>query len=583
MKKILSGIEITCQEGQKVELLQVTRTEDGISVYTFHLSWTSCNVEKDDTFLFEWTYPIKQGLYKWTPIRHQNRFLPPFWFADEISMISHGAPVCSHYDGNGMNHYTWASSECKKTIFYNSGVIEDDGNLLNRFRLPVKQYTNQLETVISIYTDTRGIPFRKSISDIAFWWDRTIGMKPIAPPADAYEPVYSFWYSYHQEISAEIVEQECRRAKELGMDICIVDDGWQTDNNCRGYAYCGDWEPTMKKFPNMRQHVDHVHDMGMKYILWFSVPFLGEYVKTYPVFRDKFLRWNSNVHYGVIDPRYREVREFLVNIYKKALIEWDLDGFKLDFIDEWRQEENNAPYNPKMDIPVLTDAVDVFMTDVISTLQEIKPEVLIEFRQNYIGPNMRKYGNLFRVNDCPYDYTKNRVGVLDLRMLVQNSAVHSDMLMWNEKIEPEMAAVQIINVMFGVLQYSARLEHMTEKHIMMSKFWISFLKEHRELLLKGELSAYDAHFLYTWAKSVKDNECVVAVFINEKCVHPDCKDIIYIANGSVTERVLVDLIGEYLVTFKDCFGNETSTKKIGFSGIEELVIPIGGLAILNKR
>lgn len=40
----------------------------------------------------------------------------------------------------------------------------------------------------------------------------------------------------------------------------------------------------------------------------------------------------------MLDPRYKEVRDFLSALYKKALLEWDLDGFKLDFIDEWRAD-----------------------------------------------------------------------------------------------------------------------------------------------------------------------------------------------------------------------------------------------------
>lgn len=582
MHKVFEEIDIIYQDGQKAELLQADRGENEITIYRFHLSWSSSNAEQDDEFIFEWTCPIKDGLYRWTPICHQNRFLPPAWTGYEISMISRGAPICSHYDGNGMNHYTWGLSECSKTIFYRSGVIEQNGRLQNCFKIPVKQYTNQFETDVLIYIDTRRIPFGKSIADIACWWDRSIGMKPIIASDAAYEPVYSFWYSYHQDISEEIVEKECRRAKELGFDICIVDDGWQTDNNCGGYAYCGDWIPSAQKFPNMRQHVQRVHDMGMKYMLWFSVPFLGEFAENYAEYKDMFLRWKKHFRCGVLDPRYRKVREFLVGIYVKALSEWGLDGLKLDFIDEWKQESDNAPYNPNMDIPVLTDAVDAFMTEVINALQSIKPDILIEFRQNYIGPNMRKYGNMFRVIDCPYDYTKNRVGVLDLRMQMKNSAVHSDMLMWNEDISPERAAIQIINVMFGVLQYSARLEHMTEEHIAMSKFWLAFLKKHSELLLKGELTVYDAQFLYTWAKSVKDKECAVGVFANEKCVQPDCTDTIYIANGTVSERVPVDVVGDYLVTLMDCFGNEISKEQMHFSGIKAVSIPIGGLAVFKK-
>ena len=74
-------------------------------------------------------------------------------------------------------------------------------------------------------------------------------------PDAARSPFYSFWYSQHQSVDAKSVEEECRRAAKLGFSSVIVDDGWQTDDNNRGYAFCGDWEPAADKFPDFLQHV----------------------------------------------------------------------------------------------------------------------------------------------------------------------------------------------------------------------------------------------------------------------------------------------------------------------------------------
>ncbi len=64
-------------------------------------------------------------------------------------------------------------------------------------------------------------------------------------------------------------------------------------------------------------------------------------------------------------------------------------------------------------------------------LRAIKPEVMIEFRQSYIGPKMRRYGNLFRADDCPLDAISNRVRCSDIRLIAGDTAVHADMLMSN--------------------------------------------------------------------------------------------------------------------------------------------------------
>lgn len=54
----------------------------------------------------------------------------------------------------------------------------------------------------------------------------------------------------------------------------------------------------------------------------------------YTEFEGMFLRrYSANV--GILDPRYKRVRDFLIDIYKTAVSDWYLDGLKLDFIDRW--------------------------------------------------------------------------------------------------------------------------------------------------------------------------------------------------------------------------------------------------------
>lgn len=369
-------------------------------------------------------------------------------------MISSSAPLDSFYDGNSVNKYTWALSECAKLIYYNSGAYEETGELECKFELSVKQYTNLSSARIAIRIDRRNIPMCEAVKSVSQWWTEECNMESAYVPETAKDSVYSFWYSYHQKLSAKAIEDECKRAKEVGFDVCIVDDGWQTDDSNKGYAYCGDWENAQSKIPDMAAHVKAVHDIGLKYILWYSVPFMGSKAKRYAEFKNMTLCPPEGNSAAVLDPRYKKVRDYLIDIYKTALIEWDLDGFKLDFIDEWREYEKGIPpYNPDMDIPVLYDAVDKFMSDVMNELKSIKGDIMIEFRQKYIGPNMRKYGNMFRVADCPNDILSNRAGVLDLRMIMGNSAVHSDMLMWHKDETPERAALQIISVLFGVMSH----------------------------------------------------------------------------------------------------------------------------------
>ncbi|MCQ2446143.1 MAG: alpha-galactosidase, partial [Clostridia bacterium] len=373
------------------------------------------------------------------------------------------------------------------------------------------------------------------------------------------------------------------RARALGFNTCIIDDGWQTDDNNRGYGYCGDWETAPGKIKDMKAHVARVHEIGMKYILWYSVPLLGYHSKHYAEFKDMVLNTGMDrLSAGILDPRYKEVRDFLIGIYVKALKEWDLDGFKLDFIDTWRYEPTNAPYNEKMDIPSLENAVQTFMLDLNAALKAIKPDVMLEFRQGYIGPHMRRFGNMFRVGDCPDDYISNRVGSLDLRMTMGESAVHSDMLMWHKDEKPEIAALQIASVLFCVVQYSAKLSNLTPEMKTMSLHYLDFLREHKATLLKGELHTYEPHLLYTWAEAVGEGETIAAVYAIDKCVKPAENGVIYLVNGAEGKRILVELDGEYAITVLDCMGKVVLEEKRALSGVNSIPCPVGGMIVLKK-
>ena len=285
-------------------------------------------------------------------------------------MISYSAPMTVLFNGKSEHKYSWAISECSKLVYYRTGVRENDGRIYIHIKIPVNQYTNSFNTTFKIRIDEETKDFSKSVKQIAKWWESELKGSVFSTPDFAKDALYSFWYSYHRDFNAEIIEKECEEAAKLGFKVTIIDDGWQT-NNCEweGYSICGDWNVGNIKIPNMKRHVENIHKLGMKYILWYSVPFMGEKCSVFPEFKDMLLRkYGENVY--LLDPRYKKVREFLINVYTTAVIEWNLDGLKLDFIDRWCEDKENAPYSPEMDIPLTEGSALPISntTDAISTM-----------------------------------------------------------------------------------------------------------------------------------------------------------------------------------------------------------------------
>lgn len=566
--------------------------EELLEIYTFSFNMQDIN----KPIRIKWKFPANDMHTLWT-INFTGSIGPHWDFEGEegndnveaTSSATIEAPITALIGNDNSNSYTFAASDALNSLGLSSGVKEEDGFIYNELAIDKNAFTNRDSYTIQLRVDKRKIPYWEVLKDVSEWWASLENYIPLDVPEIAKLPMYSTWYSFHQNLVVEEVIEECRIAKSLGCKAVIVDDGWQTNNSKRGYKYTGDWMP--KRIPEMKAFVDSIHAIGMKFLLWYSVPFMGTGAEAYEEFKDKFLTEEEFLGSYTLDPRYPEVREYLIGIYAKALKDWELDGFKLDFVDVFRNEEAMKPYNPKeMDYANVNEATDRLLTDIATTLKSIKSDVLIEFRQAYNGPLMRKYGNMFRVGDCAYSIADNRNGVAQIRLLAGNTATHSDMIMWHPEEPVEIAAQQLLHVMFSVPQISVRLDKIPSEHSEMLKFWLSFWIKHRDALLEGDFEAHSPIMSYPILIGKTDNKLVAGVYTPNLVVPVENKKTsfseIYIINGSGTNHIYINpkqKAENYSYEVYDCLGNSISNGNLLLDGLKQINVPNAGLLKLVRK
>ncbi len=517
----------------------------------------------------------------WSPQGYRNKTVQPDWGGFVGSSAMSSAPILSTVSYDDTNVLTIACSDAKNSVRLRSGIREEYAKLISTCIINVDCNIDSYEADIRI--DRRRIPFFRCVEDVARWWESYDGYAPIYVPKAARSPLYSAWYSYHQEIDVPAIIEECKYFAALGCKSIIVDDGWQTDDNGRGYAYCGDWEVAPSKVADMKAFVDAVHETGMKFVLWYSVPFVGVHAKAYERFKDKML---ANVGMGgtyVLDPRYPDVRDYLIGIYKKAVLDWGLDGFKLDFIDSFRQSDE---VKDGMDYVSVYDAVDRLMKDIMRELTALNPEILIEFRQSYIGPLMKSFGNMLRVGDCPNDSLTNRLASLTLRLTSGKTAVHSDMIMWCYNEPVELAAFQLTNILFAVPQISVKHDKMPESHAKMVKFYLDFWTKYRHVLLDGDFmpSGYVSDWSFVSAKNGDTTVGVVYAGRIAKISEPS--DELVLVNASMEHEIILDApaLGRYDYTVANCIGEVVARGEIisTDADLTRIEVPVNGVVTLRK-
>ena len=236
--------------------------------------------------VLSWSIPKIDMQISWCESKGFSHNIPPNWCGYNHSNLVSSLPLLLLAAQQGENRFLFAVSETLRPVGFKAGVREED----NRIECSVELFREPEAPIRSCQAELR-FDFRKifyadAIRDAMEWFAAFPECIPSLSPPAAFEPFYSSWYSYHQNISDRGLEAECAVAREYGLKGLIVDDGWQTDDTGRSYAFCGDWEVSAGRFPDMKAHVKKIHELGMKYLLWFPLPFIGTKAGTGAVFRE---------------------------------------------------------------------------------------------------------------------------------------------------------------------------------------------------------------------------------------------------------------------------------------------------------
>lgn len=536
--------------------------------------------EIPEPFFIKFNFSASDCYSTWNPSLLDIHGLAFDWSKLTVkSRLASWMPLQSLISKNGTNKLCIAVSDVDTPISIKTGICEENAAFdceIEFFTLPTAP-ADSYKAVVRL--DMRAIPYYDSIYETVDWWENECGYESAYVPEAAKMPMDSLWYSFHQRLDKNEIIKECKASREIGLETVIIDDGWQTDDNNRGYAYCGDWQVAPKKMGDMAELVERIHNLGMKVILWYSVPFMGIHTEKFKEFEGMFLEGSGDdkTFFG-LDPRYKKVREYLVNIYINAVIEWKLDGLKLDFIDSFVLKGKSLQFDEKRDCQSLENAIHMLMTEIRQELVAINPDILIEFRQSYVGPSIRKYGSMLRVGDCPCDMLKNRVGIVNLRMTSGKTAVHSDMIMWNTEDTAENAALQFASILYGVPQVSVRVDKLPEDHRRMLKYYVSFWKEWKNVLIDGKLTAKNPESNYSLVSSVLGDKSVITSYTNPLVEITTAEAVA--VNASMHESLVIKGAEGKKYKAVNCMGEEIDNGDIDAS-IKEISVPAAGMIFIK--
>ena len=206
------------------------------------------------------------------------------------------------------------------------------------------------------------------------------GIHAPSTPAGSYQPIWCAW-GYERDFSMALVEGTLGKAKDLGLEWAVIDDGWQTAN--------GDWYVDVKKFPrgedDLKALVQKIKDAGLKPRLWFSPLAVGPGTDLLHDHTDMLLLDKDGAVQNItwwncfyLCPAYAPTVAYTQKLIRKILGEWGFAGLKID-----GQHLNGvAPcFNPAHHHARPEESVEQlqnFFRSIYETAMDVNPEAVVE-------------------------------------------------------------------------------------------------------------------------------------------------------------------------------------------------------------
>ena len=144
------------------------------------------------------------------------------------------------------------------------------------------------------------------------------------------------WEATYFDFNEEKLLQIAEKAKDLGIEMLVLDDGWFTNRNDDN-AGLGDWVTDMEKLPGgLGSLIGKVKGMGLRFGLWIEPEMVSEDSELYKAHPDWALTAPGRApmmarNQLVLDLSNPDVHEYLYEKISGLLRDYDIDYIKWDF------------------------------------------------------------------------------------------------------------------------------------------------------------------------------------------------------------------------------------------------------------
>lgn len=189
------------------------------------------------------------------------------------------------------------------------------------------------------------------------------------------------WEATYFNFNEEKILQIARRAKELGVEMLVLDDGWfgkRNTDNCS----LGDWVVNPEKLPGgLNGLSDKLHDLGLKFGLWFEPEMISPDSDLYRAHPDWCLHVDGRARVEmrnqlILDLSRKEVQDYIIESVSAVL-----ESARIEYV-KWDMNRNmTEPFSGAQTPERQKETQHRYMLGLYRVLEEITarfPEILFE-------------------------------------------------------------------------------------------------------------------------------------------------------------------------------------------------------------
>lgn len=337
------------------------------------------------------------------------------------------------------------------------------------------------------------------------------------------------WEGTYFDFTEEKILEMAKSAKELGIELFVLDDGWFGTRN-DDYQGLGDWNVNLTKLPSgIKGLAEKINELGLKFGLWFEPEMVNPNSDLFREHPDWIIstpnRYATTArHQHTLDLSRPEVAEYVYESVAKNLRESNIEYVKWD-MNRTMTEIYSKGRSPKKQ----KETAHRYMLGLYSVLERLVndfPNVLFESCAS--GGNRFDAGMLHYM---PQTWTSDDTDAVErLKIQYGTSMVYPIPSMGSHvSITPNHQTGRLTSLdirgnvaMFGTFGYELDPKDLSEKDREDVKNQISLFKEFRDLMAIGDFYKIKSPF--------EENETVWAI------VSPDKKEAVvgyYRVLGSV--------------------------------------------------